>query len=339
MSKTIIIAEAGVNHNGDLETAKKLISVAADCGADFVKFQTFKTENLVTCDAQKAAYQSRNTNDPETSQFGMLKKLEMPAGWYPQLIAFAASRKIQFLSTGFDEQSIDFLDKLGLPFFKIPSGEITNKPFLEHIARKKKPVILSTGMATLQEVKAAVKVLTHNGLAKDDITVLHCTTEYPAPMASVNLKAMLTMRDELHLKVGYSDHTLGIEITVAAVALGAAVIEKHFTLDKKLPGPDHAASLEPEELKQMVAAIRNVELAMAATGKKEPASAEIKNINVARKSLYYKTELPAKHTITRHDLVALRPGDGISPMEIDTVTGKPLQTSVKAGEKVSVSHF
>lgn len=339
MSRTIIIAEAGVNHNGNLETAKKLIEAATAAGAGFVKFQTFTAENLVSPQAQKATYQTRNTNDPNRSQLEMLQKLEMPKKWYPELIAHAKVNSIEFLSTGFDEESIDFLDQLGVPFFKIPSGEITNKPLLQHIARKNKPVVLSTGMATLEEVKAALKVLSENGVADTEITVLQCTTEYPAPMQSVNLRAMQTMQIELGVKVGYSDHTLGIEVPVAAVALGAVLIEKHFTLDKTLPGPDHAASLEPHELKQMVQAIRNVELAMAGSGKKEPASAEIPNIAVARKSLHFKSDFRKGHIITKVDLVALRPGNGICPMEIDRIIGKQLAVNVVKNEMVQQGNF
>lgn len=326
----LIIAEAGVNHNGDYELAKKLVDAAAEAGADFVKFQTFKAEKLVTKDAKKAAYQQQNTNDGNDSQFAMLKQLEMPEQWHYDLKAYAATKGIQFLSTGFDEESIDFLDTLGIPFFKVPSGELTNRPYLEHIARKQKPVILSTGMANLAEIREAMDVLLQEGIPLSDITVLHCNTEYPTPMEDVNLKAMQTIGSELNVAYGYSDHTLGIEVPIAAVALGARVIEKHFTLDRTLPGPDHVASLEPGELQHMVSAIRNVEKAISGNGLKEPSRSEAKNSAIARKSLHFKTDLPAGHTLTKDDLVAMRPGNGISPMHINTFIGKQLLRSVSA---------
>ncbi len=319
---TIIIAEAGVNHNGDYELARKLVSVAADAGADFVKFQTFKADKIVIESAKKAVYQERNTNNGDDSQYAMLKQLEMPEEWYPKLIKFAQEQGIQFLSTGFDIESIDFLEKLGSPLFKIPSGEITNKPFLQHIGGKGKPVILSTGMANMEEIKAALEILKNNNLLEENITVLHCNTEYPTPMEDVNLNAMLQMKEELGLKVGYSDHTNGIEVPIAAVALGATVIEKHFTLDRDLPGPDHRASLEPDELKAMVHAIRNIEKAISGSGMKRPSPSEKKNIFVARKSIVASRTILQGELFTSDNLTVKRPGNGISPMLWDEVIGK-----------------
>jgi N,N'-diacetyllegionaminate synthase len=320
--KTIIIAEAGVNHNGNFELAKQLVKVAAKAGADYVKFQTFKADKIVSKTAKKAAYQARNINDGDDSQYAMLKKLEMPEEWYIQLIKYANQQGIQFLSTGFDNESIDFLDQLGSPLFKIPSGEITNKPYLRHIAGKGKPVIISTGMANLEEIKAALAVLCENGIAKEDITVLHCNTEYPTPMEDVNLKAMLTIKNELDVKIGYSDHTNGIEVPIAAAVLGATVIEKHFTLDRNLPGPDHKASLEPDELRSMVKAIRNVELAISGNGFKEPSPSEFKNIVVARKSIIAARPIKKGELLSQENLTVKRPGNGISPMLWDEIMGK-----------------
>ena len=330
MSKrTIIIAEAGVNHNGSLERALSLVDYAAEAGVDFVKFQTFKAENIVNKEAQKADYQIKNTTPEAQTQFEMLKKLEMGNEWYPALIKRCEKKGVRFLSTGFDAESIDFLDALEVPFYKIPSGEITNKTYLQHIARKGKDIILSTGMADMQEVIDAVAVIEKEGVDRNQITVLHCNTEYPTPMDDVNLKAMNHMAKELGVKVGYSDHTLGIEVPIAAVALGACVIEKHFTLDRNLPGPDHAASLEPGELKAMVQGIRNIEKAIGGTGVKEPSKSEQKNITVARKSLHSARVLKKGSVIKQEDLVALRPGNGISPMEIDQIIGRVLVHDVE----------
>jgi len=318
---TIIIAEAGVNHNGDYELAKKLVEAAAHAGADFVKFQTFKADKIVSKSAKKAAYQERNINDGDDSQYAMLKKLEMPEEWHNKLIQYANEIGIQFLSTGFDDESIDFLDKLGSPLFKIPSGEITNKPFLRHIAGKGKPVILSTGMASMYEIKATLEVLYENGISKEMITVLHCNTEYPTPMEDVNLKAMITIKNTLGVKIGYSDHTQGIEVPIAAVALGATVIEKHFTIDRNLPGPDHKASLEPDELKSMVKAIRNIEKAISGNGIKAPSQSERKNIVVARKSIVAGCHIDKGEMFTTQNLTIKRPGNGISPMLWDEILG------------------
>ena len=339
MSRVLIIAEAGVNHNGDLLLARKLIEAAADAGADYVKFQTFKAENLVTRSAKKAAYQVKNINDGDNSQFQMLKNLEMPYEWHFELRDYANSLGIKFLSTGFDEESIDFLDDLGIDLFKIPSGEITNRPYLNHIAKKGKKVIFSTGMANMQEILDAMNVFIQEGIEKDRITILHCNTEYPTPMKDVNLKAMNSIGEVLGVQVGYSDHTLGIEVPVAAVALGAKVIEKHFTLDKSMPGPDHIASLEPSELKSMIKAIRNIELAMAGTGIKEPSQSELKNIAVVRKSLHFRKDLQAGHVIINNDLIALRPGFGVSPMQIEFYIGKKLNQNVDAFSMIENTQF
>lgn len=318
---TIIIAEAGVNHNGDFELAKKLVTAAAEAGADYVKFQTFKANKIVSKTAKKAAYQERNINNGDDSQYDMLKQLEMPGEWHIKLIKYANDHGIKFLSTGFDEESIDFLDRLGTPFFKIPSGEITNKPYLRHIAKKRKPVILSTGMANLEEIQAALKIMYENGLSKEEITVLHCNTEYPTPMEDVNLNAMISIKNILGVKVGYSDHTQGFEVPIAAVALGAVVIEKHFTLNRNLPGPDHKASLEPEELKAMVKAIRNIEQAISGNGLKEPSKSELRNIVIVRKSIVAARTIQKGDMLTVENLTVKRPGNGISPMLWDEIIG------------------
>lgn len=335
----MVIAEAGVNHNGDLNKALELIDVAAEAGADYVKFQTFKAEKIVNPTAQKAAYQKNNMKEEEDTQFGMLKKLEMGEDWYPVLIERCHNKGIHFLSTGFDSDSIDFLNKLDIPFYKIPSGEITNKPYLEHVAKKGKEIILSTGMATLHEVKAALEVIMNQGIDKAQITVLHCNTEYPTPMEDVNLLAMKQMANELGVKVGYSDHTLGIEVPVAAVALGACVIEKHFTLNRNLPGPDHAASLEPNELKAMVQSIRNIEKAIGGSGVKEPSRSEKPNISIVRKSLHYSKDLRKGHMLTFEDLLIVRPSHGISPMDMDFVVGKKLIKDVYINSVISFDDF
>jgi len=329
MNKNVlIIAEAGVNHNGDMDMARRLVDAAAAAGADFVKFQTFKADKIVSKEARKAEYQIQNTGDTDSTQYNMLRKLELSEQAHYQLKDYCAEKGIQFLSTGFDEDSVDFLDGMGIPFFKVPSGELTNKPYLQRIAAKGKPVILSTGMADMEEISAAMAVLEASGVARSRITVRHCNTEYPTPMEDVNLGAMNHIRQTLGVAVGYSDHTLGIEVPVAAVALGATVIEKHFTLDKNLPGPDHKASLEPAELKAMVQAIRNIERAISGDGLKAPSRSETPNKAIARKSLHYRHDLPAGHVLTEADFIALRPGNGISPMEIDTLTGRSLKVPV-----------
>jgi N,N'-diacetyllegionaminate synthase len=334
-NKVLIIAEAGVNHNGDFELAKKLVDAAAEAGADYVKFQTFKASKIVNRTARKAEYQAKNLATGDVTQYEMLKSLEMPEEWHYQLDKYAKDKKIAFLSTGFDEDSIDFLDTIGSPLFKIPSGEITNRPYLEHIGSKGKPVILSTGMADMADIRACMDILYAQGISKQMITVLHCNTEYPTPMTDVNLLAMNAIQHEFGVSVGYSDHTLGIEVPIAAVALGATVIEKHFTLDRSMPGPDHRASLEPQELKAMVAAIRNIELAISGSAIKEPSPSEIKNKEAARKSIHLKTSLQAGHVVRLTDLEMKRPGNGISPMDLDKVIGKKLRTELPEEWKLS----
>jgi len=318
--RVLIIAEAGVNHNGDLAMAKLLIDSAAEAGADLVKFQTFKADRQVTQTAVKADYQTLTTDSRE-SQYDMLRRLELSEAMHHELVAHCAKRNIGFFSTGFDIESVDFLKSLGQEFFKIPSGEITNLPYLRHIGQFGKKVILSTGMATLDEIEAALNVLEQAGTARSDITVLHCTTEYPAPMVEVNLRAMQIISSAFGVAVGYSDHTAGIEIAIAAVALGASVIEKHFTLDQNLPGPDHKASLEPKGLKAMVAAIRNVEVALG-DGIKRLTPSEARNKPVARKSLVARRAINAGEAFTAENITAKRPGTGISPMRWDEIIGR-----------------
>ena len=335
-NKVIIIAEAGVNHNGDFENAKKLILAAANAGADYVKFQTFKADKLVSIDAQKAEYQKVNLTGGEDTQYEMLKKLEMSEDWHYELIKYAEDCGIKFLSTGFDESSIDFLVSLNIDLLKVPSGEITNKPYLEHIAKKNKPIIISTGMSTIGEIGEAIDILIENKITKEDITILHCNTEYPTPMNDVNLLAMNYIKKQFGVRVGYSDHTMGIEVPIAAVALGARVIEKHFTLDKAMDGPDHKASLEPAELQAMVKAIRNIELAISGSGEKEVSESEMKNIIVARKSIHLNNAMKAGQRIQKKDLVMKRPGDGISPMKIDSVIGKIVSQDLQKDHKLEL---
>ena len=334
-NKVIIIAEAGVNHNGDFENAKKLILAAANAGADYVKFQTFKADKLVSKEAQKAEYQKANLKEDGDTQYDMLKKLEMSEAWHYELIKYANECSIKFLSTGFDEDSIDFLDSLNIDLFKVPSGEITNKPYLEHIAKKGKPIVISTGMSNLQEIKDAVEVIQNHQIGKNKITILHCNTEYPTPMQDVNLLAMKTIQNELGVQVGYSDHTLGIEVPIAAVALGAVLIEKHFTLDRNMIGPDHLASLTPDEIKQMVTSIRNIELAISGNGIKEPSISEQKNLLIARKSIHTNKIIKKGQTIKKEDLIMMRPGDGISPMLIEGVIGSFANKNLPQGYKIS----
>jgi N,N'-diacetyllegionaminate synthase len=312
----LIIAEAGVNHNGDVRLAEKLILHAAEAGADIIKFQTFQPELLVSKTAQKAAYQKKTTGKNE-SQLKMLRGLVLPSEAYPGLIKLCNQNNIKFLSTPFDLQSIDFLQNFDMPFWKIPSGEITNLPYLIKIAKTGKPVILSSGMSTLDEIKEAVQILKDNGAG--EITVLHCTTEYPAPPEEVNLNAINSIK-ALGLKAGYSDHTQGIEIPIAAAALGAVIIEKHFTLDKNMEGPDHRASLEPHELTAMIKAIRNIEKAMG-TGEKAPTISERKNIEIVRKSIVAKHYLRKGEELTENNITVKRPGNGISPMKWFEILG------------------
>lgn len=318
--KTLIIAEAGVNHNGDIGLAKKLIDAAEEAGVDYVKFQTFNSKKLVSKSAQKADYQIENTKNSTDSQLQMLQKLELSQEMHFELLDYSAKKNINFLSTGFDLDSLDFLNEMGMDRFKVPSGEITNLPYLRKIASFRKPVIISTGMADMNEVGDALNVMMKGGVNKKDITVLHCNTEYPTPMHDVNLKAMNTIGKKFSVAVGYSDHTLGIEIPVAAVAMGAVIIEKHFTLDKTMKGPDHRASLEPLELKSMVTAIRNIEQALG-HGRKEPSESEKKNKPIARKSIIASTAIKKGEVFTERNLTIKRPGTGINPMKWDEVIG------------------
>ena len=313
--RVFVIAEAGVNHNGSLKSAIGLVDAAANAGADAVKFQTFSADRLVSKTAQKAEYQKATTGADE-SQYEMLKRLELSESDHLALLDHCRSRGIMFLSTAFDCESVRYLDSLGIPIFKIPSGEITNLPYLRTVAACDKPMILSTGMSTMDEVRAAVAALGEGR----DITLLHCTTEYPCPYASVNLSAMVAMRDEFGLPIGYSDHTPGMEISVAAVAMGAKVVEKHFTLDRNQDGPDHKASLEPNELARMIAAIRNVEAAFG-NGIKTPDTVELKNIAVARKSIVARVPIHKGELLTEDNLTVKRPGTGLSPMLWNQVVG------------------
>lgn len=335
----LIIAEAGVNHNGDLNQAKALIDAAAAAGADLVKFQTFSADKIVSRTAQKASYQRKNTGTEDTSQYAMLKQLELSVDMHHELIQYCKEKGITFFSTAFDVEGLAFLNQLGFDRFKVPSGEITNYPYLKWLAEIKKPVILSTGMATLGEIEAALKVLTSEGLNRNHITVLHCNTEYPTPMQDVNLKAMLTIQQAFGVAVGYSDHTLGIEVPIAAVAMGASVIEKHFTLDRNLPGPDHRASLEPDELKAMVDAIRNIELAISGHGRKEPSPSEASNRIIGRKSVHSKKELKAGHVLKESDMVCLRPAEGINPMRWSELIGRTLNKDLKELTPILEKHL
>jgi N,N'-diacetyllegionaminate synthase len=328
----LIIAEAGVNHGGNLDLAIQLVDAAADAGADLVKFQTFRAVSLATQSAPKAEYQLRFTDRSE-SQFEMLRRLELTAEMHDAIIAHCGTRGIGFLSTGFDIQSLDYLNALGVSRFKIPSGEITNLPYLRHVGSLGKPLILSTGMATIGEVEAALDVLESTGSPRSRVTVLHCTTEYPTPMQNVNLLAMCGIRDTFGVSVGYSDHTLGIEVPVAAVALGAAIIEKHITLNRDLPGPDQRASLEPEEFTRMVRAIRNIEQALG-DGIKRPTSSEAMNRRIARKSLVAACSIRAGEQFTLDNVTVKRPGTGISPMRLDEVLGRLASRDFLADELI-----
>ena len=331
---TIIIAEAGVNHNGSLDNCLRLIQKAKDAGADYIKFQSFKTELGIAKHAQKANYQLAYTEELE-SQFQMVKKLELTNSDHLEIINFCGRVGINFSSTAFDMPSIDFLTETGVDFLKIPSGEITNLPYLRHTASKKLPIILSTGMATMMEVEKALQILEDSGANRNEITVLHCNTEYPTPIEDVNLRAMLTMKEELGVNIGYSDHTLGIEVPIAAVAMGATVIEKHFTLDRSMDGPDHAASLEPIELEEMVISIRNIEKALG-DGIKKPSKSEVKNISVARKSIVASAPILKGDVFTTANLGVKRPGTGISPMQWDEVVGKVASKDFNPDELITV---
>ncbi len=332
--KTLIIAEAGVNHNGDPEMARRLIEEAKRAGADYVKFQTFKADRLVDASAAKAEYQKQNTSFAE-SQLDMLRRLELSCDTFSELASYCRELGIGFLSTPFDTESIHFLHALGVDYMKIPSGEITNLPYLREIARTGIPVIMSTGMCNLGDAEAALDVLLSEGMPREEITILHCNTEYPTPYEDVNLRAMLTLKAAFGTKVGYSDHTKGFEVPLAAVALGAEVIEKHFTLDRSLPGPDHKASLEPDELKAMVRSIRNIERALGTTVKRVSPS-ERGNIKVARKSIVASRDITEGDILDESNLAARRPGDGLSPMRWDEILGRRAVRNFKSGEKIEI---
>ena len=333
MNKTFIIAEAGVNHNGSLEMAFQLIDVAVAAGADAVKFQTFKAEKVIAVNAPKADYQQKTTGSDE-SQLEMVKKLELDEKAHTMLNQHCQDKGIQFLSTPFDLESIDLLYRLGLEIFKIPSGEITNLPYLRKLGALKKRLILSTGMADLGEIEDALDVLTESGTPLENITVLHCNTEYPTPLEDVNLRAMLTIRNAFPgISVGYSDHTNGVEVPIAAVAMGATVIEKHFTLDRNLPGPDHLASLEPHELVAMISGIRNIEKALG-KGMKKPSPSELKNKPVARKSIVAALPIKEGETFTEMNITVKRPGTGITPMRWDEIIGRKATKHYRGDDQI-----
>lgn len=330
--KTVILAEAGVNHNGSLNLAKKMIDIAKYCGADIVKFQTGKPENVVSKFAPKAEYQKITTRTDET-QLNMVKQISLPMEAFSELKNYCDNKEIEFLSTPFDLESIDYLNDIGMKIWKIPSGEVTNLPYLIKIAKTRKPVIMSTGMCNMREINEAIDVLKENGT--EEISLLHCTTEYPAPFEEVNLNAMDTMRKHFEMNIGYSDHTKGIEVPIAAVAKGATIIEKHFTLDKNMTGPDHKASIEPNELKQMVKAIRNVEQALG-DGKKRLMPSEEKNILVARKSIVAKKDIKAGERLSEENITTKRPGTGISPMKWYEVIGKRAKRDFREDELIEI---
>lgn len=332
MKRTFIIAEAGVNHNGKVDLAMQLVDKAVEAGADCVKFQTFITENEMVKNAEKAEYQKNATGDSET-EFEMVKKLELSFDEFRQLKAYCEQKNILFMSTPFDLDSIDFLESLDIFCWKIPSGEITNLPYLTRIAKTKRDIIMSTGMCELDEVRQAVKILKENGAGK--ITLLHCNTEYPTPYEDANLRAMDTLHKEFQLEIGYSDHTLGIEVPIAAAALGASVIEKHFTLDRNMEGPDHKASLEPHELKQMISSIRNIEKALG-DGEKRPSNSESKNISVARKSIVAKKAIKKGEQFTEENLAVKRPGTGINPMRWNEIVGLYANKDYAEDEQISL---
>lgn len=334
VSKVFIIAEAGVNHNGSIDLAKKLIDAAADAGADAVKFQTFKADRLATKLAHKADYQKSNTSVNE-SQYEMLKKLELDEDMHKAIIEHCKQKQIMFLSSAFDKESVDMLNNFGMTIFKIPSGEITNLPYLKHVGGLKKPIILSSGMSDLGDIKNALDVLIECGVSKDQLTVLHATTEYPCPIQEVNISAMQTICANFGVKVGYSDHTNGIEVSIAAVALGACVIEKHFTLDQTMEGPDHKASLEPHEFKSMVRAIRNIEKALG-DGIKKPSESEIKNMAITRKSIVASRAIKSGEIFSVASLAVKRPGTGISPMDLNKIIGKIARRDFLPDEQIEL---
>lgn len=336
MQHTLIIAEAGVNHNGSIELAKKLVEKAKEAGVDYIKFQTFKASKLVTKAAKQAEYQQKNIGKEGDSQYQMLKKLELSPEEHDILIDYCRQLGIKFFSTAFDFDSIEYLHSLNLGLWKIPSGEVTNYPFLKRIAAYNEPTILSTGMCDMEDVRAAVDALFRNGLSKENLILLHCNTEYPTPFEDVNLKAMDALRKEFGVEVGYSDHTKGIEVPIAAVALGATVIEKHFTLDRNMEGPDHKASLEPDELKAMVSAIRNIEKAVGGDGTKHVSESEKKNIAIARKSIVAACDIKAGEVFTEQNLTVKRPGNGVSPMRWEEVLGKKAKKDFNEDELIEI---
>jgi N,N'-diacetyllegionaminate synthase len=319
--RTLIIAEAGVNHNGSIEIAKQLIIAAKEANADFVKFQTFKTELAISKNAKKASYQIENTKEKDETQFEMVKKLELSVEDHHILVSFCKEVGIAFMSTPFDMESIDLLNQIGVEYGKIPSGEITNLPFLRKMAQSFNQLIVSTGMSSMEEIEEAINALINSGGSIENISILHCNTEYPTPMCDVNLLAMHHIQQKFGTKIGYSDHTMGIEVPIAAVALGAKIIEKHLTLDRSMDGPDHRASLEPQEFKAMVDAIRNIELAISGNGIKQASPSEIKNKEIARKSIVAKTFIPKGTILSEENIAVKRPGNGISPMKWDSVIG------------------
>ena len=331
-NKVYIIAEAGVNHNGSIDTAKMLVDVASESGADAVKFQTFKAKNLVTKNAIRAKYQDINTGNKD-SQYDMLKKLELNKEMHHELIEYCKSKNLTFLSSPFDHESIILLDNLGLKIFKIPSGEITNLPYLQHVGKLNKKVILSTGMSTIEEIEKALYILTQSGTKKDNITLLHANSEYPTPMEDVNLRAMLTIGNKFDISYGYSDHTTGIEISIAAVAMGARCIEKHITLDRNMEGPDHKASIEPDELSDMIDAIRNVEKALG-SDIKQPSKSESSNIKIVRKSIVAKIPIKKGDVLSEKNLTIKRPGSGISPMKWDEIIGTKAKKNYEEEELI-----
>ncbi|MHC1779090.1 MAG: N-acetylneuraminate synthase [Bacteroidales bacterium] len=335
MERVLIIAEAGVNHNGSIDNAIKLIDIAAESGANYVKFQTYKAELSISKNAQKAEYQIINSIYKDESQLEMVKKLELPFEQYFKLIKHCERKKIKFFSTAFDLDSIDFLASLKLGIWKIPSGEITNYPYLKKIALQHEPIILSTGMCDMTDISKALAVLFEFGMNKDQISILHCNTEYPTPMEDVNLNAMKTLKKKFGVKVGYSDHTKGIEVPIAAVALGASIIEKHFTLDRNMDGPDHKASLEPDELKAMVKAIRNIELALGSEIKRASQSEE-KNKAIARKSIVAAVQIQEGELFTENNLTTKRPGTGISPMLWESLLGQKAQRFYDAEDQIKL---
>lgn len=333
--KTLIIAEAGVNHNGDMALARQLIAAAAAAGADLVKFQTFQAKKIVAATAPKADYQKKTTGTDE-SQLEMIRKLELSRADHEMLIAECKKHGIGFFSTAFDQDSLALLSELGcLEIVKIPSGELTNLPLLRQVSQLGKPILLSTGMANLADIEAAIEAIEANGTPRSQITVLHCTTEYPTPMEEVNLRAMLSIKQAFGVEVGYSDHTPGIEVPIAAVAMGARIIEKHFTLDCNLPGPDHRASLEPQQLAAMVRGIRNIEQALG-DGIKRPSSSELKNKPIARKSIVALRDIRAGELFSPENLTTKRPGTGISPMQWDAVIGKTAPRDFASDELIEL---